>query len=179
MLKEIFCRMLLCLVLLLPVPALAEPGEQVPQWTRDGQHNLTHEWIEHGGARLYWNSLLTPRQVRLMGMRFRDPADRPLLMIDEPPAKKPARSRSHRRTGRRGAAHATSAPQAKPKIQDKPEHTSAKLDVKNTPRAGQTGRLQASPSRTGSVRTGSAQTGSHQKGLAPLKPVPPVGVPLQ
>ncbi|MBO4369581.1 MAG: hypothetical protein J5803_05735, partial [Desulfovibrio sp.] len=30
--------------------------EQVPVLTRDGGMNLTHEWMEGGGARLYWRS---------------------------------------------------------------------------------------------------------------------------
>ena len=153
-------RLLLCLWLLAwPVTDLADPVEQVPQWTRDGQLNLTHEWIEHGGARLYWNSLLTPRQVRLVGMRFKDPADRPFLMLDEPVAQKPAKASKRRRAHRRSqgrAARSSRAQTARPTT--KPAHTSAKLDVKrDKPASGQ----------------------RQRSGLAPLKPVPPVGVPLQ
>ncbi|MBO4334498.1 MAG: hypothetical protein J5846_01510 [Desulfovibrio sp.] len=157
MASPFFSRLLLCLCLLAwPVTALADPEEQVPQWTRDGQLNLTHEWIEHGGARLYWNSLLTPRQVRLVGMRFKDPADRPFLLLDEEAAKKPSAARS-RRAGQRGR-HARRSRAQSPKPEKKPAHTSAKLDVK---------------------RDKPASAGRRQGGLAPLKPVPPVGVPLQ
>ena len=151
-------RSLLCLALLLwPLTAWADSEEQVPQWTREGQLNLTHEWIEHGGARLYWNSLLMPRQVRLVGMRFKDPADRPLLLLDEAPAKKPGSARSrrglHRTRHARTARTARTARAQAPKPEKKPAHTSARLDVK--------------PDK------------SARGGLAPLKPVPPVGVPLQ
>ncbi|MCR5814817.1 MAG: hypothetical protein K6G15_10050 [Desulfovibrio sp.] len=160
MTRPMIRNLLLCFALLLsPQLGRAEPGEQVPQWTQDGQLNLTHEWIEHGGARLYWNSLLTPRQVRLVGMRFKDPADRPFLMLDEPVAQKPAKASKRRRAHRRSqgrAARSSRAQTARPTT--KPAHTSAKLDVKrDKPASGQ----------------------RQRSGLAPLKPVPPVGVPLQ
>ena len=55
----------------------------VPPVTSDGAPNLNYHWIEGGGARLYWNSIYYPRQMRLNGATFRDPADVPFLVMNE------------------------------------------------------------------------------------------------
>ena len=82
----------LCLVgcFLWPVEATSQEyaNNHVPAYTQDGAPNLVYHWIEGGGARLYWRSVPYPKQVRLMGSQFRDPADVPILKMYERPPKK-------------------------------------------------------------------------------------------
>lgn len=80
----------LCLLLFssLSAFALESSPSQVPPRDKYGNANLTYHWIEGGGARLYWNSVPVPTQVRLRGVPFRDPASYPLLNADQDKAKK-------------------------------------------------------------------------------------------
>ncbi|OXS29091.1 MAG: hypothetical protein BCS36_01315 [Desulfovibrio sp. MES5] len=52
----------------------------LPQTLPDGGPNLTEAWMRTGGARLYWNTLTQPRQIRMVGAAFADPAAVPELM---------------------------------------------------------------------------------------------------
>ena len=52
----------------------------LPQTLPDGGPNLTESWMRTGGARLYWNTLTQPRQIRMVGAAFADPAAVPELM---------------------------------------------------------------------------------------------------
>lgn len=52
----------------------------LPQTMPDGGPNLTEAWMRNGGARLYWNTLTQPRQIRMEGAAFADPATVPELM---------------------------------------------------------------------------------------------------
>ena len=52
---------------------------QAPPTLPNGNPNLIHYWYEYGGARLYWQGLLDPQQVKLLGPAWRDPAARPQL----------------------------------------------------------------------------------------------------
>lgn len=52
----------------------------LPQTLPDGGPNLTEAWTRTGGARLYWNTLTQPRQIRMVGAAFADPAAVPELM---------------------------------------------------------------------------------------------------
>ena len=52
----------------------------LPPTMPDGGPNLTEAWMRTGGARLYWNTLTQPRQIRMMGAAFADPAAVPELM---------------------------------------------------------------------------------------------------
>ena len=52
------------------------------------------DWKDYGGARLYWLSVASPRQIRMGGLPFVDPASHPLLT---PETKAPARRSSARR----------------------------------------------------------------------------------
>ena len=61
----------------------AEPvrmSSSLPQTLPDGGANLNEAWVRHGGARLYWNTLMQPRQLRMAGASFVDPAAVPELM---------------------------------------------------------------------------------------------------
>ena len=52
----------------------------LPQTLPDGGPNLTEAWTRTGGARLYRNTLTQPRQIRMVGAAFADPAAVPELM---------------------------------------------------------------------------------------------------
>ncbi|MGE9984346.1 hypothetical protein [Desulfovibrio sp. SGI.169] len=68
---------------------------RLPALTPSGGVNLDEAWIQNGGARLYWNTLVIPRQIRMGGARFADPAAVPeLLPSDGQKAVRPARRRS-------------------------------------------------------------------------------------
>ena len=86
-----------------PPPGDAYPA-QLPQYLPNGAPNLDEAWTQYGGARLYWNSVRIPRQLKLNGATWVDPASVPELTL-QPPAKKavkrawrPARKRVARRT---------------------------------------------------------------------------------
>lgn len=64
---------------------------QVPEYLPDGAVNLDAAWIQDGGARLYWNTLLIPRQLKMAGATWVDPALTPQLLA--PPAKTAPRTR--------------------------------------------------------------------------------------
>lgn len=112
--------------------ARAEGGgaDQVPPTMPNGAPNLTWHWIEGGGARLYQNTILTPRQVRLMGARWVDPASVPPLCLSNDQADPCQRKqrRTHRRHRPRAAQPVTSQVKpdnAKP-AQVKPAATSSR-----------------------------------------------------
>lgn len=64
---------------------------QLPAYLPNGAVNLDEAWIQDGGARLYWNTLLVPRQLKMAGATWVDPALTPQLL--EPPAKAAPRKR--------------------------------------------------------------------------------------
>lgn len=64
---------------------------QMPEYLPDGAANLDAAWIQDGGARLYWNTLLVPRQLKMAGATWVDPALTPQLLA--PPAKTSPRKR--------------------------------------------------------------------------------------
>lgn len=75
-----------------PVAAAVEAvplPPQVPAHTASGATNLTDVWLHSGGGRLYWNTLVTPRQIALEGARFVDPAAVPELVMTPQADKKP------------------------------------------------------------------------------------------
>lgn len=75
----------------------------LPPYLPNGAVNLDYDWIEDGGARDYWNFVIVPRQLRMDGARWVDPALVPDLFA---PKKKPARRRYYRRK----PAHVAKAP---------------------------------------------------------------------
>ena len=56
------------------------------------------DWKDYGGARLYWLSVAQPRQIRMGGLPFVDPASHPLLVPEEKATTRRASTR--RRTNR-------------------------------------------------------------------------------
>ncbi|WP_297046873.1 hypothetical protein [uncultured Desulfovibrio sp.] len=58
---------------------------QLPAYLPNGAVNLDEAWVQDGGARLYWNTLLVPRQLKMAGATWIDPALTPQLLA--PPAK--------------------------------------------------------------------------------------------
>lgn len=72
-----------------PVPGEFGAGNQrltvplpptFPQYLPNGAINLDESWIEDGGARLYWNMVIVPRQLKMNGASWVDPALVPLLI---------------------------------------------------------------------------------------------------
>lgn len=72
---------------------------QLPAYLPNGAVNLDEAWIQDGGARLYWNTLLIPRQLKMAGATWVDPALVPPLFAP-PQATQPRK----RWRGRRKAA---------------------------------------------------------------------------
>lgn len=93
------------------------PPPQVPSHTPSGANNLTDVWLHNGGGRLYWNTLVTPRQVALEGARFNDPAAVPELVLNPPADKKPPVSHTSRKpkSSQSSKAAAQAAPSPAPK----------------------------------------------------------------
>lgn len=65
------------------------------------------DWKDYGGARLYWLSVARPRQIRMGGATFVDPASHPLLNAGE---KTPPRRAAKRRASRKQQAARTQQP---------------------------------------------------------------------
>lgn len=87
---------------------------QVPSQTPSGAVNLTDVWLHSGGGRLYWNTLVTPRQIALEGARFVDPAAVPELVMTPP-----ARKKTPVRHASRKVKASKAAPQAMPAVAPK------------------------------------------------------------
>ena len=64
---------------------------QLPAYLPNGAVTLDEAWIQDGGARLYWNTLLIPRQLKMAGATWVDPALVPPLFA--PPQPKQPRKR--------------------------------------------------------------------------------------
>lgn len=60
------------------------------------------DWKDYGGARLYWLSVAQPRQIRMGGLPFVDPASHPLLVPEEKATTRRASTR--RRTSRQSSS---------------------------------------------------------------------------
>lgn len=60
-----------------------------PEYLPNGAINLDQAWIQDGGARYYWNTILVPRQLKMSGAYWIDPALVPQLTIQ--PQKKVVR----------------------------------------------------------------------------------------
>lgn len=80
--------LLLCVPSASPAVEVVPLPPQMPARTPSGSTNLTDVWLHNGGGRLYWNTLVAPRQVNMEGARFNDPAAVPELATTPPPAKK-------------------------------------------------------------------------------------------
>lgn len=60
-----------------------------PEYLPNGAVNLDEAWIQDGGARYYWNTIIVPRQLKMGGAYWIDPALVPQLVTE--PAKKAVR----------------------------------------------------------------------------------------
>ena len=87
---------------------------QVPAHTASGATNLTDVWLHSGGGRLYWNTLVTPRQIALEGARFVDPAAVPeLAMTPQADKKAPARQAKRKVKVSKAAPQSATSPAPK------------------------------------------------------------------
>jgi hypothetical protein len=111
------CALLAVVALCLGSPSVAagESVSQFPVLTKEGENNLTHIWLHRGGGRLYWNTLVAPRQILLEGAHFVDPASVPELVTATPPKKGDASTRRSRRRTRQSKPSAPVAVSPAPK----------------------------------------------------------------
>ncbi|MDR2574536.1 MAG: hypothetical protein LBC94_09405 [Desulfovibrio sp.] len=82
---------LACLLLCPPDAVLALETRSLPPSSAQPESsaltartNLTEEWKTSGAARLYWNTLVSPRQLQMGGASFKDPASVPELLSNPP-----------------------------------------------------------------------------------------------
>lgn len=53
---------------------------QVPPYLPNGAVNLDYVWTQDGGARLYWNEVIIPQELKMGGATWIDPALVPQLL---------------------------------------------------------------------------------------------------
>ena len=94
---------LACLLGLCALPATVEAADLSQAPASIDINQRLQDWKDYGGARLYWLSVAQPRQIRMGGAPFVDPASHPLLNA---PDKTPPR-RSKRRAPRKTQAAPT------------------------------------------------------------------------
>lgn len=80
----------------------------LPPYLPNGAPNLDYDWLEDGGARLYWNYIIIPQQLRMDGASWRDPALMPELLPPKKPTRVISRSRSYRQSAAAKPAPRTS-----------------------------------------------------------------------
>lgn len=56
---------------------------QLPEYLPNGAINLDEVWIQDGGARLYWNNVIIPKELKMAGNYWIDPALVPQLIPDK------------------------------------------------------------------------------------------------
>lgn len=71
----------------------------LPQYLPNGAINLDEVWTQDGGARLYWNTVIIPKELKMAGAYWIDPALVPNL-IPQQPAQTRRRYRSVKKTRR-------------------------------------------------------------------------------
>lgn len=144
----------------------------LPARLPSGGVNLDEAWIQDGGARLYWNTLVIPRQLRMGGASFVDPAAVPeLLPVDSDKVVRPARRRVPARA-------VTSAEKQKPGQRTAPAgagSTTLKLPAAAAPAAKKGASPTPSPEADKPVVSKQAAPYS---GPAPAVAVPPVPLPI-
>lgn len=90
---------LVCLLGMTAVPLTADAASLSQE---SGSIDITQrvqDWKDYGGARLYWLSVAQPRQIRMGGLPFVDPASHPLLVPEQKATTRRAATR--RRTANR------------------------------------------------------------------------------
>lgn len=78
-----------------------------PAYLPNGAVNLDEAWIEDGGARYYWNLVIVPRQLKMGGAYWVDPALVPILI---PQTTQKAVRRNYSRVVRPKVAKVAKAP---------------------------------------------------------------------
>ena len=159
--KSVGMLLLACLAFsLCRAPVAAAVGAvplppQVPAHTASGATNLTDVWLHSGGGRLYWNTLVTPRQIALEGARFVDPAAVPELAMTPQADKKPP-VRQAKRKVKVSKAAPQSATSPAPKVVGKtslPAPVSSAIPPMNNAASGQ---AQSGASASGPARSANA-----------------------
>lgn len=90
---------LACLLGITAVPLTADAASLSQDSGSIDINQRVQDWKDYGGARLYWLSVARPRQIRMGGLPFVDPASHPLLTTEEkaPVRRSSTRKRSTRR----------------------------------------------------------------------------------
>lgn len=72
---------------------------QLPEYLPNGAINLDEVWTQDGGARLYWNNVIIPRELKMAGNYWIDPALVPQLIPEkQTPVRRVWRGRKARAT---------------------------------------------------------------------------------
>lgn len=175
-----------------PAPVMGEKVQLAPQpscaFGRPGG-SITQTWMNKGGARLYWNTLVNPRQILMGGARFVDPAAVPELQLAPPPAKhsrrkvrvqrkpRPAKTTASA-TAPKGVGSPSLKPPAQPETKPVPPETAkpAQPTAKPAPKPTTDARSPA-PQAVVSDKTKSKQQNSLRDILLPTGEAP-VSIPL-
>lgn len=78
---------------------------ELPEYLPNGAINLDEVWTQDGGARLYWNDVIIPRELKMAGNAWIDPALVPQLI--------PEKQTPVRRAWRRSRARASTVKKVK------------------------------------------------------------------
>lgn len=95
---------LACLLGMTATPLTADAASLTQDSGSIDINQRVQDWKDYGGARLYWLSVAQPRQIRMGGLPFVDPASHPLLT---PEQKTTVRRSSRNRSNRRQTSSAT------------------------------------------------------------------------
>ena len=160
-------------------PAVGAPAvplpPQLPVLLPSGGVNLDEAWIQDGGARLYWNTLVIPRQIRMGGARFVDPAAVPELL--------PSGGNKAVRPARRHARTKVAVPAEKQKTAQRTPPAGAASTALRPPVAAPAanqpgaGRDKATPDTPKVGADASAKQAAPYSGAVPAS-APPVPLPI-
>ncbi len=143
-----------------PTPLVPLPPH-LPEYLPNGAINLDEVWIQDGGARLYWNAVIIPRQLKMAGATWIDPALVPQLLPQK--QARPA-SRYYRKTTRTKKAKV-------PPTASKASLDAPAIPVPVTPVA------ESKPEQSDIPPLKAAATKPAPRAQVPAKPVPPVAAP--
>ncbi|WP_165174566.1 hypothetical protein [Desulfovibrio sp. ZJ369] len=154
---------------------------RLPAFLPSGGANLDQAWIQDGGARLYWNTLVIPRQLRMGGASFVDPASVPQLL---PPgsvkAVQPVPVRRRRPVSRPKVSRSTqtvAAPANAGRTSLTPPRAELPATAKKATEATAPRGTPAAPRSTSAASSASAGTAAPYTGAAPAT-APPVPLPI-
>lgn len=90
---------LACLLGLSSAPIAVEAADLSQDSGSVNINQRLQDWKDYGGARLYWLSVARPRQIRMGGATFVDPASHPLLnAVEKTPPRRAVKRRGTRKT---------------------------------------------------------------------------------